>query len=122
MDKKNFTLPVASKCRTFIAFHFRNPETDTNKRFRKYIPKSTPPEMWNDTLHTMIEEWTVKLRSGYNPFSEQQEADRAASPYYVAKIVQEICDERVAYLRTKTKSTYQSKVTIFTDWLLLIEP
>ena len=53
----------------------------------------------------------------HNPFSEQQEADRAASPYYVAKIVQQICDERVAYLRTKTKSTYQSKVTIFTDWL-----
>lgn len=117
MDKKNFTLPVASKCRTFISFHFLNPETNTNKRFRKYVPKSTSPEMWNDTLRSMIEEWTLKLRSGYNPFREQQEADRAASPYYVDKIVQEICDERVAYLRTKTKSTYQSKVTIFTDWL-----
>lgn len=117
MDKKIFTLPVKSKCGTFISFHFFNQETLTKKRFRKYVPKATPPELCRAVLNAMQEEWTVKLRNGYNPFKVIEEEKKEASPYFVASIVQEVCVERTEHLRTKTASTYQSKVTIFHEWL-----
>ena len=100
-----------------ISFHFRNPETLTTKRFKKFVPKSTPHEKWESVLTSLLEQWTLKLRNGYNPFTAKKETEANVSLFYVPDIVKKICEERVEFLREKSASTYLSKVTIFQIWL-----
>lgn len=117
MDKKNFSLPKKSKCGNFIAFYFINPNTRSNKRFRKYIPNATPKEKKAEALDLLLQEWTIKLRAGFNPFLDVEAKQKAAEPFFINTIIKEICDERTQHLRSKTASTYLSKVTIFREWL-----
>ena len=117
MDKKNFSLPVASKCHMFLSFYYLDTDTLTTKRFRKYVPKSTSAENWEEVLSSMLEEWTMKLRNGYDPFKVKKDELEAVSLHYVPDIVQKICEERGEFLREKSASTYLSKVTVFQIWL-----
>ena len=61
MDKKIFSLPVASKCHMFLSFYFLDPVTLSTKRFKKFVPKSTSAENWEEVLNSMLEQWTMKL-------------------------------------------------------------
>lgn len=118
MDKKNFTLPRVSKCKTFISFNYFNPETLSNKRFKKYVSRHTPPEMWNEALRNLLDEWTIKLKNGYDPFKEQKNEQNKLAIYYVPVAIKEACTEHIKYLRLKTAQTYTSKIDIFTEWLI----
>ena len=86
MEKKIFTLPKISKCKTFIYFSFWDAENYCYKRFKKYLSRKVPPQAVNATLKEMVAHWTVELRNGYNPFQEKENEEKATLPFLLGNI------------------------------------
>ncbi|MDL2262727.1 tyrosine-type recombinase/integrase [Bacteroidales bacterium OttesenSCG-928-I21] len=117
MEKKIFSLPKLSKCGTYVYFQFWNHKTWKYERFKKHLSRKIPPEKLSVEQNKLLGIWTNELKAGYNPFVEIEKEEQERSYYRISSIIQEIQDKHSEFLRGKTRSTYQSKITIFKKWL-----
>ena len=115
MEKKLFSLPKISSCRTFVYFQYWNRKTWKYERFKKHLSKKVPKRAIETELAQMVEFWTTELKNGYNPYAEKKAKEEILSFNYIINSIEEICKARVEFLRKKSNETYISKVTIFTN-------
>lgn len=118
-DMKNFKTPELFDCdgdtnkRWFVAYWFRNPETDKMERHRIWISsKLNTKTARRNKARELIDVLTIKLNAGWSPYAEEVPE---FTPLVIA--LEKIVQIKSAQSKNNTASNYKSAAKKITDYL-----
>ena len=123
VPKVNGKPSVLPKCRWYIYFYFRNPDTKKMEKVQDYckINYYKTVKERKEVGEAWVNAYTVLLNQGYNPFDKQGIAPKEfeQTTYTVKTAFEYAYNNKIGTWKTATANDYNTRLGVFLDWCYL---